>query len=648
MAFTIDFETRSKVDLRKVGAHAYAEHPSTEVLCLAWAEEGDKEPRLWSPLRPIAEDEKVLTEFLDKVREGCALVAYNAAFERWIWNLVCVRRHGWPAIQEGQLTCSMAQAQAHALPGALDLAASAMDLPFRKDDGGHRLMLAMSKPAKPTVANPNRMWRETDEDLERLFAYCRQDVRVEQALAQSLRPLSRHERGVWALDQEINQRGIPIDVQGVKAALRIYKRELRVASARLAEITDGEVESTTRREAFLTWSRNQGWPIPDTQSATLDAWLSQDLDAKRREAYAIWRGANRATPRKYTAMLERASADGRIRGALRYHAASTGRWSSVGVQVQNLTSRQDMKDMDDAWARIHTDDLPEKPGPFDFLAGAIRGAICAPPGREFLVGDYASIEARIVFWLANETEALHELETGGDIYVTMASRIYNVSPKAVTPPQRKLGKQAVLGLGYQMGAPKFQTTCAGYGIEVSDAEAERIKTVYRDTYWRVTRLWAALQETAQNAVMRGNGAKAIECCRTLWGIRGRFLHCRLPSGRLLSYLDPKIVAGPFSDVVEYSGIDTYTRKFGRVKTYGGKLCENVTQATARDIMAEAMLRLNSSRYPVILTVHDEVVSEVGEAEGTIEEFKEIMAIRPEWAKSLPIAVEAWRGQRYKK
>jgi DNA polymerase len=297
------------------------------------------------------------------------------------------------------------------------------------------------------------------------------------------------------------------------------------------------------------------------------------------------------------------------------------------------------------------------------LSHGLRGAIIAGPGKELFVADYASIEARVLLWVAKDEEALKIFTSGRDIYCYFADDVYGYpTSKATHPKERDLGKTAVLGLGYQMGAAKFVETCAKASIEITEEFSQKVVTDYREKFWRVKTLWNDMERTACETVERECD---VRCGVVTWSYDTDldFLYCILPSGRKLCYPFPQVKekATPWGEMrpqLTFMGVDTYTKQWKRQSTYGGMLVENVVQAISRDVMAEAMLRCEwSGLYEVVLSVHDEVIAECEEGLGNIEEFMMLLTILPPWAKyrgrsggmvEIPIAVEGWKGVRYKK
>lgn len=686
---TLDFETRSELNVKDVGAYVYATHPSTDVLCLCWMVDDGPTVRIWHPghedntrisprskskwkriQRPIPRppDPDDLFALVGDAELGDALFeAHNAMFERLIWRHVLVARYGFPDVPEDAWRCSAAKSAAFSLPRALDKAVKALGLPL-KDSEGHRVMLKLTKPRKPTKTDPDSKWHSNRKDLLRVFRYCVQDVRAERALSRELRPLPPDELAVWQLDQRINQRGVWCDRDLAERAMSLIAEASKRANHEIAEITGGRVTGTTKREELLAWMQQVGHDeFVNTQAGTIDQMLEgDDLAESVRRVLTLWRSLNRTSTKKFKAMVDRMAADQRLRDLLAYYGADTGRWAGRGVQPQNFP-RNSPDDMEEACRDILAfgyDDLELLYGDvMELLSGVLRGALAAAPGHHLVVADYSAIEARGTFWISNHHKGIQRFRDidagklpGQDIYTLQASDILERKVTKADKDDRQVwGKVPVLGCGYQMGPPKLVSYAASMGTVITEEQAERIVAGYRESNAPVRWFWPRIEETAIEAVRRGPGAEPVKCGRLLWGVRGKFLHCRLPSGRLLAYYAPRLVPKrtPWGKIVpglEYSGVNSFTRQWERIGTYGGKLTENVVQALCRDLMADAMLRADRAGYTVILTVHDEIVTEVPASSppDTLANLEELMSAAPDWADGFPIAAEGWRGKRYRK
>jgi len=658
---TIDFETRSACDIRKHGAWVYSEHPTTEVLCLGVKWEGQEA----KSFRPEEIDD------IGRVRKLCWVAdeiwAHNAEFEYAIWTNVCVKKYGWPPLPIDKLRDTAALAAMWALPRSLDGAGRALGLDVTKDKEGHRLMLKLCKPRRPRKAEREAgvpedalLWHEKPEEMERLFEYCRHDVAAEEELMLALKArLPEKEFRIWQLDQAINRRGIGADIEGAKAMIEMVNEHKDRLLAQFQEMTYGQVKTTKQVAALKDFLRGLDCDLPNLQAATVkEALEDEDLNPQARDILEIRKSLGRSSAAKYEAFVKRACGDGRIRGALLYHGASTGRWAGSGVQPQNFPSRIKVSgDPEEMLAVIVAGGLELFEAIYDDDPMAAAAAICrsifiAKDGHVFIAADYSAIEGRGLAWLAGEEAELKTYRSGRDVYVATAASILHKPYELVTKDERQTpGKIAVLACGYGGGAGAVRKFGGGEGL--SDEEIkEQIVNPWRKAHPMTVAFWRALEEAAFKAVQRPGQAfdargVSFKSCPD------GFLKCRLPSGRILYYCSPKILPwkttwGEMKDSVTYYTVDSVTKQWRRTATYGGKLAENVTQAVCRDIMAEAMLRLEDDGYSVVLTVHDEIVVEVPEDFGSLDEMKEIMCQPLPWAKGFPIDAGGWRGKRYKK
>ena len=522
--------------------------------------------------------------------------------------------------------------------------------------------------AKKPVPDMPLLWHCSKEMLFRLGEYCRVDVLAEEAVSHRLEDLSPDETGHYVIDQIINERGFRIDTEGVTKALTLVDAECVDLNAELAEITNGHVQRATQRQRMTDWFGAMGLDLPDTTKDTIAGLLDSKrvFDPKVRRALELVKILGRSSTAKFVTMQDYVCPDERCHGALLYHGASTGRWSGKGVQPQNFV-RSEIVDMDLAWeiiktldkARIESEVVNKKGRPIgtvmDVLAHALRGIIIPSEGCQLYVADYASIEARVVMWLANDAEALEVFRTGADIYCVLASEIYGYPcNKNDHPKERQVGKEGILGLGFQMGWRKFKERLELVTKQpVEDHFAQKIVEAYREKFWRVKNMWWEQQEAAIKAVQTKRPQKAG---RIRWYVDNGFLFCKLPSGRCLAYCEPEIHHKPapwdeekMLPVLTFMAVNPFNHQWQRQSTYGGSLVENQTQAVARDLMAEAAWRCEwSGVYTPILTVHDELIAEAPVGHGSVKEFEHLMAECPEWAAGCPVEAEGWAGLRYRK
>jgi DNA polymerase len=640
---SLDFETRSVLDLRKTGVHKYAQHKHTDVWCLAWALD-DGPINIWVP------GEEPPVGILEHICVGGNVRAWNAAFERTIWNNILVPRYGFPVLHSYQVFCTAAQAAAMALPRSLDQAATALGTPLQKDKEGAALMLRMARPRRMDGDTP--VWWDVPDRVERLIEYCKTDVAVERMIATKLRPLGTTERQVYLLDQQINDKGVMLDKRLVDACLSVVADTIMQANARLHELTDGQVSAVTN-----TGRLRELLGVETLAKAAVKDLLDTELSEVDREILTIRQEAGKSSTAKLHAMLEACCDDGRIRGLLLYHGATTGRWAGRLVQPQNFPRGLDGLDVDgaiDAVFRGDVDLIDMLYGPpMEVVSTLLRPCLVAAPGNKFISADYAAIEARVLAWLANETELVETFRVGGDVYKVMASKIYGVAPGAIDKPQRQMGKMAILGCGYGMGSNKFISACKTMaGIEIDETTAKDVVSKYREANGNIVRLWRQMEQSAIEAVQNPGQVVSIRNGKVRYVVKNGFLWMVLPSGRPLAYAKPRVFDemmpwGSTKPVLYFDGVGL-NNQWTRQTTYGGKLTENLVQAVARDLLAEAMLRLNSRGYPLVLSVHDELVAEVKQDFGSVEEFENIMCELPSWAAGCPVDAEGWEGVYYRK
>lgn len=647
----IDFETRSRVDLRKAGPFRYAEDPSTEILCLAYKLPGQK----IKVARVI--DGEDPHDLFDAIKGGALIEAHNAQFEWAVWNLNGVAFLDWPKLPLAQLFCSAAKAAYHGLPRKLELLAPALGLKESKDIEGHRLMLRMSKPRKPTKKNPAE-WVEDEASFQRLYEYCRQDVVVEELCSKKLGELPAFERQVYLLDQLVNARGIFCDLPLVERALKwvdLYSQEL---TEELRKITYGQVTSAQQVAEILKFLKTQykgeAGLLKLTKKDVENLISTPDCFTEAgTRVLEIRQLLGLSSIKKLKAMSASAGSDGRIRGALIYYGARTGRAAGRLIQPQNMT--KEFYPRDEVLGVLESDDYELFKMLFDHplkaISSILRPMLRAAPGKVLLAADYAAIEARVLSWLAGDEEALKIFRSGKDIYAIEAAKIYGVELSAVTKAQRQLGKVAILGLGYGMGANKFIETCKSWGIEISSDMAEQVVNTYRKGHPKVVDLWRGLESAAKEAIKKqALKSKVCEFGKVKFRVKDGALQMLLPSKHILFYRDPcfKIVEKQWGHQEEIRFMEFAKGKWVRGSTYGGKLVENAVQALARDIMVGAMLELEMAGFPIIFSVHDEIISEVPKDKADLKRFETIMAQVPPWAQGLPLEVEGFIDERYHK
>lgn len=660
----LDLETRSTVDLRKTGVYIYAADPTTDVILACWAlDRGPVQTWYAGQLLPV--------ELIDAIQEGARVVAHNATFERILHRDVLKPRYGWPEIRLDQWDDTMARGRAMGLPGSLDGALGAMSAPFTKDREGHSLMLRMCKPRK-IEEDGTVTWWEDKARMDRLAAYCAVDVQGERWLDLRLPALDENEREIWEADQRLNDRGVPIDRSFLDAAILVSNEASAALDAEMRKVTGGNVLKASNVSKLRDWLIGLGVQIqpvdddvlddeedatPELRKNDVERLLAGKLpDGPARRALEIRLEAGKSSVKKIDAMLRRISPDGRVRGMLSYWGAGPGRWSAAGsgIQLQNLP-RDGVKDWERAFAAVQlgagTVDAVEG-APLDTLSRMLRGAIKAPGGRDLIFADLASVEARGVAWTAGQNDLVRDFASGAKMYEKMGSIVFNMPAESIGKDsfERFIGKGLVLGSGYQMGPPKFVATCAKVGREVSLELGERGIYAYRETYPRIPQLWYDMQDAAISAVKYPGKVFTAGQERISFCMFKKWLQMTLPSGRKISYRDPSIeFDDKFKrDALTYMGVDSKTKRWGKQRTYGGRLTENAVQGLCRDLIACRLTALERAGYAPILLVHDETITEQPEGHGSKDEMIAIMTSLPPWAAGFPLAAEGKRSQRYSK
>lgn len=681
----LDLETYSAVPITH-GAHAYAEQ--AEILLFAYAPD-DGPVTVWDCTAQTSMPGD-LADALDD--PGVLLCAHNSHFDRTVLHHALGLR-----LPIERWRDTMVKALAHGLPGSLGDLCDILKVPTdkAKDKAGRQLLHLFCKP-RPATSKVRRATRETHPaEWVKFVEYARLDIEAMRAVDKKLPTWNYQgeELALWHLDQAINDRGFMVDTDLAHAAIRAVERAQKVLAERTSDLTQGAVQAATQRDALLRHLvAAYGVDLPDLQQSTLERRIADpDLPAELRELLAIRLQASTTSTSKYKTLVKAVSSDGRLRGTLQFCGASrTGRWAGRLFQPQNLPRPAiEQADIDLGIEALKADcaDLL-----FDdvmsLTSNTIRGCIIAPEGKKLVIADLSNIEGRVLAWLAGEEWKLQafrdfDVGRGHDLYKLAYAKSFGVSPDSVTKEQRQIGKVQELALGYEGGVGAFITFAAAYGIDL-DAMAEQAfraippgimdearnalewtKQQKRPTFgltdcawlvcesfkrsWRyahpaIVSFWKDLEEAARMAVLRPG---VTYDCRMLKLRRdGAWLRIRLPSGRFLCYPGPQVgEAGSLS----YMGVNQYSRKWARIKTYGGKLAENVTQAVSRDVLAAAMPAIEAAGYDIVLTVHDEIIAEAPDSdEFNAGHLASLMATTPIWANGLPLAAAGFEAYRYRK
>lgn len=658
----LDFETRSMVDVTETGPWRYSMDPSTIPLCLCFTvDNGDVEVITHEDFEGTYDvfGDQYYTPTMQylyelALNEEAIFKAHNSMFEYCMWNNVLAKKYGFPEIKDmKRWDCTAAKAASHALPRSLGGCSLALKLSENKDETGKKVMLQLSKPRKPSKNNPS-IWVEDPDKFETLYEYCKQDVVVERAIDNALPNLNKNEKAIWELDQAINSRGVKIDVKALNIALEFINEFKERLNLELQDLTSGAVEKATETKRMTDYLRSH-IPIEDLRKATVDSWIQNVDNPKLKRILEIRAQGGKSSTAKLEAIKNRVCPDDRVRDILVYHGASTGRWAGAGIQVQNFP-RGIGYNSDKVLECLLLDDLDVfemmYPDVINAISAGLRGFIISEEGHDFVTADFAQIEARVVMMLAGCQRGIEDFRHGRDIYLALAQEIYKRPLTKKDKEERQLGKVGVLGCGFQMGAARFKEHAKNQaGLIISEELAEKTVKTYRETYPEVVKLWYAQERAAILSVK--NPGRIFTEGPIKWKVQGNFLYCRLPSGRCLAYPDPaiKVIKTKWDtdkESLTFMAVNTITKQWDREHTYGGKLVENIVQATARDLMANGMLNTEKAGYKSVMTVHDEVISEVPEGFGSVEEFEKLLSTPPEWAKDYPIKAEGWRGKRYRK
>ena len=635
----IDTETFNTFDI-KVGTYRYCE--TVEVTLFGYVI-NDQPAQVWD----LTSDEPMPEDLSAALADAdVQVVAHNVMFDRNVLRNVDIN------IPITRWRCNMVKAYSLGLPGSLEQLGHALGLAEeqskRKD--GKRLVRKFCKPA-PSNHKAQRYDRHNcPEEWEQFIEYCRQDVETLRHIWQML-PNWNYEVDLWHLDQVINDRGLPIDMQGVRAATAMVEREVQRLKQQLRITTEDQLGSTSQVKNVITYLRSRGLEIQDLTKATVTEALKGDLDPIARRVLEIRQQANKTSTAKYNALHNSTNQDDRLRGTLQFYGASrTGRWAGRVFQPQNLP-RPEIADTDAGVEAILNGNVELLyDNPMAVASSCIRSMIKASTDRKLVVSDLSGIEARVLPWLAGDDATLDIFRDGRDIYKDAASGIYHVDYDKVDKAQRFIGKVASLALGYQGGPKAFITMGKNYGVEIAEEEAVEIVQEWRRAHHTIRSFWHGLQDAAMSAIEQPG--RAVKASRILATVRDDWLTLKLPSGRFLCYYQPEIQEHrqfENTDEITFMGVNQFNRKWERISTYGGKLVENVTQAVARDVLAHNLSAIEQAGYQVVTTIHDEVITEAAkDSEYNAESLSALLATVPEWAEGLPLGAEGYESARYRK
>ena len=714
----------SKKGLSAVGVAAYAEHPTTEILCFQYRLPGWPAgfTQLWLPgmLPPVA--------LFDWLAAGCLIEFHNAMFERAIWHHVAGPRYGWPPLPTTQIRCSMARAHVNNLPGGLSDLSAVLELPVRKDADGRRLLTKFSMPRKPTKGNAalRILPAEDPEDAARLYQYCATDVLAEGAASDAMAPMSADELRFWQLDQEMNWRGLALDVPAIHDMIAVLEQAQLKYGREYYDLTGGL--APTQVAETLAWLGARGVRLAALDAdAVEEALASPDLPAECRRALEIRGLVASASVKKLYSMARAVSRDGRVRNIIVHHGARTGRPTGDLVQPLNLPKAgPDLQWCDTCdqpsrfpptpacpwcgspWGALRKHKWPGAPrrlegalpadaviammrtrnletierffgSALSAISGCVRSLIVAGPGRELIASDYSAIEAVVTAVLSGCRWRIEAFERREDIYLVSAGKVtgrtlaeyqaYREEFGDHHPDRQKIGKPGELGLGFGGWVTAWRQFDSSDTF--TDDEVKRNILAWRAASPEIPEMWGGQARgkpwmrdyRLERFGFEGAFVNAVQFPgQEFWShgirfmVRGGALFIRLLSGRELTYHSPNL--WPKNDApgeydITYMTWNTNPKYGPRgwvpMKTYGGRIAENVVQATAHDIQRYGIEALEAAGYPVVLHVYDENVAEVPEGFGSLEEFERIMGTMPPWAHGWPVrASGGWRGKRYRK
>jgi DNA polymerase len=578
--------------------------------------------------------------------------AFNDAFESAIERHLMGPRYGWPVIPSERHRCTRAQVLAAALPGKLETAADALKLTNRKADSS--VMHRLSKPRKPRKGEDlfgnNLLWNDDPASLAELGRYCQQDVTVEREMSQMAPQLAPAEQTIWLLDRLINERGFHTDGQLLAAALKILERIVTADKAELRSLTGGAVSSAHANAKLQAWLRANGLDILNLQRVSVESALARnDISRAVRRVLELRHTGNRASTKKLMPFERwRSAADGRVRGAFHYHGAATGRWASRGIQVHNL-KRIEIKNLDEVIQSV----LAGRTVPLPALGQIGRAIICAAPGHRLIAADFSGVESRLTAWVSGQQSKIDEWADYDRTQRAEDEPYYLNGLRMEAANKRGDGKTSDLAFGYMGGVGAWRKLSPN--DPRADEEIKKLQQLWRGLHPETVKFWYALDRAAKGATATPGEVHAINN-KVSFEHDGKFLWMFLPSGRRLAYPDAylkdaeKMVRGEMvcEKVVVFKDNASGAWRDCRsgAGAYGGIWIENLVQAVARDLFAAAMIRLEAAGYPIVMHVHDEIVCEVPEGFGSVEEFQRLVTALPEWAEGLPVSAKPRIGYRF--
>ncbi len=639
----IDIETYSDVDLISCGVYKYSSSPHFEILLIAYSVDDEETVCI-----DVANGEEPPKEFMEMLFDDTVTkTAFNANFER-----TCFSNYYQHSFRPEAWRCTAVQAAMLALPLSLEGVGAVLGLDKQKMTEGKELIKYFCSPCKATKSNGGRtrnLPKDAPEKWRQFKTYCIRDVDVEKQIRQRLAkfPIPKREQEIYCLDQRINDRGIMVDRNLVNHAVACALLYKETATARAYELTG--LENPNSVSQLKLWLKEKGLEVDSLAKDTVKD-LSMKAEGDVQEVLKLRLATSKTSVKKYEAIDRSVCAENRVHGLLQFYGANrTGRWAGRLVQIHNLPQNH-LPDLELARALVSEGRYEEVELFYEstpnVLSELIRTAFVAKPGCRFIISDYSAIEARVLAWLAGEEWRLQVFETHGKIYEASASAMFHVPIEEITKtsPLRQKGKISELALGYG-GAVGALTSMGALKMGLTEEELPGLVSTWRSANPHITAFWWAVDEAAVTAV---RDKKPSKVGRVSFEYKSGILFVTLPSGRKLSYVKPRMMLNKFGrEGLTYEGIGE-SKKWIRLETYGPKLVENIVQAASRDILAEAMLRLEKEGFDIVCHVHDEVVLEVPDGKSSVEEVNEIMAVNSVWTEGLSLKAAGFESPFYKK
>jgi len=640
MILSIDLETYSDVDLSSCGVYKYCEGDFHILLC-AYAFNNDE-----VEIVDVANGEELPQKLKDAIfDENVIKSAWNAQFER-----VCLSHYFGVVLNPNSWRCSMIHAASMTYPFALKTAAQVLGIKEQKDSAGDRLIKYFSVPCKPTKSNGGRtrnLPEHAPEDWQKFKDYCLQDVRTERAIREHLElfPLSENEWDFYHLDQKINDRGVLIDLDLVENAIKCDNILSERMINRARELTGLENPNSVKQ--LKNWLIKKGINAESLSKKSVEELIA-DTNGEALEMLRLRQMMSKSSVKKYQAAERCTCKDRRARGLFQFSGANrTQRWSGRFIQLQNLPQNH-ISTLDEARYLLKSGNFEMLEKLYknvpDTLSQLLRTMLIPKTGYEFIICDFSAIEARVLAWLAGEKWRLEAFGNGEDIYCASASAMFHVPvvKNGINGELRQKGKIAELACGYGGGSGAL-ISMGALEMGLNEAELPDLITNWRASNPHIVKFWWDVEKAALDTIKnnKNSSVRMIEMqyhSGVLWLI--------LPSGRKLAYIKPQISINKFNkECINFEGLKA-TNKWGRLETYAGKLVENITQATARDLLAEAMLRMEKEGLNIVIHVHDEIILEVPKNSIAVEDICKIMNKTPSWAHELPLSSAGYKGNYY--